>query len=263
MQSIGNKLEAARCKRGLSISEAAEATKIRGEFLSCFERDNFDFDLPEIYKSGFLRIYAQFLNINPERIVTDFKAYCLANTQKGFSNKNSSQALYGKTELPLAEVHTKDNMDSFVEKDEEETLNEDYSSKEKLLKGLVFAVLLTFFLVLLVLFYQWINNNDESLADTNLEIRNTEDLSAPIAEVNNRFYLIAKSGITVTVRDNETKEEILNQFLSAGEKKEIVYNKRVKITTNELQNIVIEKDGEQFATPGEFGPGTFIFPLGK
>ena len=260
MQSIGNKLEAARCKRGLSISEAAEATKIRGEFLSCFERDNFDFDLPEIYKSGFLRIYAQFLNINPERIVTDFKAYCLANTQKGFSNKNPSQALYGKTELPLAEVHTKDNINSLAEKDEGETLSEDYFSKERLLKGSFFVVLITILLVLLGFFYQWIKNNGDSLADTNLEIRNTENLSDPIIEVNNRFYLIAKSGITVTVRDNETKEEILNDFLGAGEKKEIVYSKKVEITTNELQNIVIEKDGEQFTAPGEFGPVTFTFP---
>ena len=258
MQSIGNKLEAARCKKGLSISEAAEATKIRGDFLSSFERDNFDFDLPEIYKSGFLRIYAHFLNINPDRILTDFKAYCLANKNKPITNKTASQAFYGKTEILQTEEASDNKTDRFAETDDEEVSSQNYFVKEWMLKGAVFAVLFLILLTLGILFYQWINPNEESLADTNIEIRTNEIISdVPVLE-NQPFYLIAKSGITVTVRDNETKEEILNQFLSAGEKKEVVYSQTVKITTNELQNILIEKGGEQFA-PEESGPGSFRF----
>ena len=259
MQSIGNKLEAARCKRGLSISEAAEATKIRGEFLSSFERDNFDFDLPEIYKSGFLRIYSQFLNINSERIITDFKACCLANTKKKtFSSRTSSYAFYGKTEVPLDELSPNDNVDSLVEKDEEETFSENNSTKEWLLKGSVLAVFLTISLVLFIFIYKWISHKDEPLADTNFEIREAEVFANTIEEINDRFYLIAKSGITVKVTDIETEEIIFDGFISAGEKKAITYSNRVNIYTNELENIIMEQDGDKFETE-ETGPGDIRF----
>ena len=63
MQSIGERLEEARKRRGISIREAAETTKIRSDFLAGFEENNFDLNLPEIYVRGFLRTYAVLLNI--------------------------------------------------------------------------------------------------------------------------------------------------------------------------------------------------------
>ncbi|MDP5080533.1 MAG: helix-turn-helix domain-containing protein, partial [Opitutales bacterium] len=47
MQSIGERLEEARKRKGISLREAAEATKIRGDFLGYFEQNKFDFELPE------------------------------------------------------------------------------------------------------------------------------------------------------------------------------------------------------------------------
>ena len=58
MQSIGERLEEARKKKGISIREAAEATKIRGDYLQQFENNRFDINLTEIYVRGFLRAYA-------------------------------------------------------------------------------------------------------------------------------------------------------------------------------------------------------------
>ena len=42
MQTIGERLEEARKKKGLSLREAAEATKIRGDYLQKFEGNQFD-----------------------------------------------------------------------------------------------------------------------------------------------------------------------------------------------------------------------------
>ena len=55
MQTIGERLEDARKKKGISIREAAEATKIRGDYLQKFESNQFDIGLTEIYTRGFLR----------------------------------------------------------------------------------------------------------------------------------------------------------------------------------------------------------------
>ena len=63
MQTIGERLEEARKRKGISIREAAEATKIRGDYLQKFESNQFDLNLAEIYVRGFLRGYAQFLKL--------------------------------------------------------------------------------------------------------------------------------------------------------------------------------------------------------
>ena len=74
MQTIGERLEDARKQRGISIREAAESTKIRGEYLQKFESNHFDIGLSKIYVRGFLRTYANFLKLPAERILNDYSA---------------------------------------------------------------------------------------------------------------------------------------------------------------------------------------------
>jgi len=52
MQTIGERLEEARKRKGISIREASEATKIRSEYLHKFESNSLDINLPEIYIRG-------------------------------------------------------------------------------------------------------------------------------------------------------------------------------------------------------------------
>lgn len=66
MDTLGSRLEDARKRKGVSLREAAEATKIRSEYLSQFESDDFDIPLPEIYQRGFVKIYARYLGEDPE-----------------------------------------------------------------------------------------------------------------------------------------------------------------------------------------------------
>ena len=69
--AIGQKLEEARNRKGISIREASESTKIRGDYLNSFEAGDFDLKLPEVYLRGFIRVYARFLGIDPESAVSD------------------------------------------------------------------------------------------------------------------------------------------------------------------------------------------------
>ena len=73
MASIGQKLEEARNRKGISIREAEEATKIRGDFLASFEKDDFDVDFPPVYLSGFLKNYARFLGLDPEAVLSELE----------------------------------------------------------------------------------------------------------------------------------------------------------------------------------------------
>lgn len=96
MQTIGERLEEARKRKGISIREAAEATKIRSEYLQKFESNTFDVNLPDIYMRGFLRGYAQFLKLNADKIVTDFNGLGLGNREP----KREGRESFGRIEVP-------------------------------------------------------------------------------------------------------------------------------------------------------------------
>lgn len=100
MQSIGERLEEARKRKGISLREAAEATKIRSDFLGSIEQNAFDFDLPDIYKRGFLKNYARYLKLDADKILTDYSAFQLGNSRQ---TKRGSSELFGKMEVKKSE----------------------------------------------------------------------------------------------------------------------------------------------------------------
>lgn len=97
MQTIGERLEEARKRKGISIREAAEATKIRGDYLQKFENNQFDIKLPDIYIRGFLRIYASLLKLPPEKLVNDYLALGLG--EGGRATTRVGREVYGRMEI--------------------------------------------------------------------------------------------------------------------------------------------------------------------
>ena len=71
---IGRALELARKRRGLSLKQVEEATKIRAGYLSDLERENFDV-LPAVYVQGYLKTYASFLHLDADAMVGEFKRW--------------------------------------------------------------------------------------------------------------------------------------------------------------------------------------------
>jgi cytoskeletal protein RodZ len=98
MQTIGERLEEARKRKGISIREAAEATKIRSDYLHKFESNQFDLNLAEIYTRGFLRTYAIFLRLPAEKIINDYAALGRPDTR----HKQPSREVYGRMDLTIA-----------------------------------------------------------------------------------------------------------------------------------------------------------------
>jgi cytoskeleton protein RodZ len=100
MQTIGERLEEARKRKGISLREAAEATKIRGDYLLKFEGNQYDINLPEIYVRGFLRTYANFLKLPVEKITADFTA--LGHPAARSGPRMPSREIYGRMDLSVA-----------------------------------------------------------------------------------------------------------------------------------------------------------------
>lgn len=74
MATIGQRLSEARKNFGIDIRSAAEATKIRSDFLAALEEDKPErIRLADVYKVGFLRVYAGYLKLDADRIVAEFR----------------------------------------------------------------------------------------------------------------------------------------------------------------------------------------------
>jgi cytoskeleton protein RodZ len=98
MQTIGERLEEARKKKGISIREAAEATKIRGDYLQKFEANTFDIGLTEIYTRGFLRSYASFLKLPTDRMLNDYAALGRSEVRP----RQPSREVYGRMDISVS-----------------------------------------------------------------------------------------------------------------------------------------------------------------
>lgn len=96
MQTIGERLEEARKRKGVSVREASEATKIRSDYLHKLESNGFDLNLPEIYVRGFLRNYAVYLKLNPEKLLADYK---LQPSGEARSSRRDGREIYGRMDL--------------------------------------------------------------------------------------------------------------------------------------------------------------------
>ncbi len=99
MQTIGERLEEARKRKGISIREAAEATKIRSEYLHKLEGNSFDLNLPDIYIRGFLHNYAAYLKLNPDKLLADYKTLAPA---EGRAARRENRENYGRMDLGQA-----------------------------------------------------------------------------------------------------------------------------------------------------------------
>ena len=101
---VGQKLEEARKRKGVSLREVSESTKIRGDYLSAIESGNLEINLPEVYLRGFVRLYAKFLGLDQDAIVADL------DTDLGKSGSRSSKKSLGSI---VSQDHNENQNNSF------------------------------------------------------------------------------------------------------------------------------------------------------
>lgn len=99
--TFGTKLEEARTRLGISIREVADATRIRTDFLLSFENNHGNFDMPEVYKHGFLKLYARHLKLDPQEVLNDFIAYHQGNIKHP---RRETKEPLARIDLPVSEL---------------------------------------------------------------------------------------------------------------------------------------------------------------
>ncbi len=74
MATLGQQLKAAREAKGVSESDAGSATKILTKIIIAMEADDFSVMPAPTYAKGFIRLYAEYLDLESEPLVDEYLA---------------------------------------------------------------------------------------------------------------------------------------------------------------------------------------------
>jgi len=83
MEEIGRRLQAARIAKGLTLEEVEEETRIRKKYIEALESGRTSVIPGEVYVKGFLRTYGNFLGLDGEALVEEYKAKKRAPAEEG------------------------------------------------------------------------------------------------------------------------------------------------------------------------------------
>ncbi len=72
METLGQKLQAARTAKKLTASEAAKGTRIKIQHIQAMERDDFSAIPAPAYAKGFIKIYAEYLELDPAPLIEEY-----------------------------------------------------------------------------------------------------------------------------------------------------------------------------------------------
>jgi hypothetical protein len=72
MATLGEQFKAAREDKGVSEQEAAAATKIMTKMIVAMEADDFSVMAAPTYAKGFIRLYAEYLELDPDPLVAEY-----------------------------------------------------------------------------------------------------------------------------------------------------------------------------------------------
>ncbi|MEN9634791.1 MAG: hypothetical protein RL077_3195 [Verrucomicrobiota bacterium] len=261
MQTIGERLEEARKKKGISIREAAEATKIRGDFLQKFETNLFDIGLTEIYTRGFLRTYANFLKVPADRIISDYDAL----GRGALRPRQPSREIYGRMDISIAKTEEGDTATPAAEATpahEPSHANRGPSrprTGSSLPTGIDPAIVFKYskiaasvllVTVLLIIVQSFTSSKKPSPTTAN---------AAPTPPRGPVLTFVAINPVQVTVRrkntDDTEGEMLLSGMLAIGESKTIARPGAVFIEASRAENLEIEINGKRHNLGSLLGNG--------
>ena len=259
---VGQKLEEARKRKGASLREVSESTKIRGDYLSAIESGNYEINLPEVYLRGFVRLYAKFLGLDQDAIVADL------DSDIGKSvNKSSKKS--------LGSIVSQDSSESLV-KPPTSSHPSANRPRDKSLQGKKISLPVILSLggvgstaVIVVLIYLISNEPSNKTEDQQPTISEVSEVKSE--EIQNSKDLISTSHLLkisttadvkkLIVCDEGKSPPIFHEYdnLVSGWNQDIEFEKSFRCYSTELENLTISVDGSNAQKVGgdRKGVGTF------
>ncbi|MDX2186592.1 MAG: helix-turn-helix domain-containing protein [Opitutaceae bacterium] len=253
MQSIGERLEEARKRKGVSLREAAEATKIRGDYLQKFENNQYDIKLPEIYVRGFLRTYANYLKLPGDKIVADYNGLGLGEAKPRQLNRE----LYGRMDIGIetrkaeeeAKLKAQNAAAGIPEEPKEQKKNPATFVPQggaALDTGIILrigGIAVGALLIILVVAWALFGRDSSPTART----------AAPTAAAPTEPQIIlqAKGAVNVTVTLASNNSVLFQGSLRAGESQNVAWRGALRVSADPHQNLEFEIGGKRYPMPNQ------------
>jgi transcriptional regulator with XRE-family HTH domain len=251
MQTIGERLEEARKRKGISIREAAETTKIRGDYLQKFEANSFEVDLPPLYVRGFLRSYARYLELDPDRVVGDFDALDGRDSKPA---RRETREVYGRVDFnePAQSAEAGATAPAGGRSAQEQAV----MLKFGLLGGGAVVVLIVLVLLFKVLF-------GGSAAKTGPATQTDPAAVQTVASREATFTItvVEPTRVKVAYTDNSAVFLDGKYALNRGETRTVRYSKELTVTVEHPDRIRIELNGEAKDVPTNKPMSQFRVPF--
>jgi len=254
MQNIGERLEEARKSKGISIREAAEATKVRGDYLHKFESNQFDINLPDMYVRGFLRNYATYLGLSPEKVVNDYNALGHGKVK----SKPMSREIYGRMDITSSTAtrdHAPEPTEESTDNEESEAKDDNpatfaprvgglpYLDKALVIRGAIALAALIAVVVIIVFMVRAFSGGDDSpegsAAQTSAEIT---------PATTNDIVIHAMADVRIKVVDETTGEELFQGTIASGGNRSFPRTGSLLLTADPIQQVEVEVGGQRFET---------------
>ena len=238
MQTIGERLEEARKRKGISIREAAEHTKIRGDYLQKFEANAFDLALPPLYIRGFVRAYARYLELDADRFLQDYDA-TLASAGKAV--RRETREVYGRVDFGEAGETTSGG-------------NGGKMDQAVMMKfGLFGGGVLVIIIIVALLFNVFTSRSSDKPTKQAAQVATTAVVQPDAAQT---LTLIAGDATRVKVVQELDNKVLFNGALARGETRTVPKQGKLLITVEAGKNLRMEVNGRNYPVPLE-GYGRF------
>lgn len=275
MQPIGERLEEARKRQGISIREAADATKVRSDFLLNYESNTFDFDLPDVYKVGFLKLYAKFLKLDETALQADLEAALVR--QRGSASRRDSRAeSLGRFEInerrkpevkptpvPTAEAAPEIEREPTpvaAPKERSFPQERDGDSTLYVKAGLAIVGVVAIFFVLFIL-VRLILSSDPAEAPAGDTTRPTTPAAEtqPAAPTSQTFTVIGNGNTSIRVTQSDG-QVIYQGPITNGQRMSLTSTGPAFIASTDIERVVVEIDGRTLR-PGRGTTGAARFRI--
>jgi cytoskeleton protein RodZ len=249
MQTIGEKLEEARKRKGISIREAAETTKIRGDYLQKFEANTFEIDLPPLYLKGFVRSYARFLDLDADRIVGELTSLL----SEGKPVRRESREVYGRVDF--GEGNRSPETTESAPAGRSNLPDQSTMIKMGVIGGAILVGIIVILLLVKVLFG---GDSSRPTSDSGSAASPTENVSR---QATFTLTIVEPTRVKVAYSDDSTVFLDGKYALNRGETKTIRYSKELLVTVQNPENIRIEINGAAAEVPTKRPMGQFRVPF--
>ncbi|MDR2664494.1 MAG: helix-turn-helix domain-containing protein [Puniceicoccales bacterium] len=244
---LGERLRQAREKKQLTLKQVEGETKIPEDCLRRFEDNCYDFDLPAIYRRGFLKIYTQFLELDPAKFLAQIDGEGKSRT----AGRKESTAETDASQSDEEEGEGESAAESGVSpgKDWRTFLREKLRNRRWLAYGG------GIFILLLVGFFLLRPSPSRDLEWEELLGGDGADVVYVAPNAVRRLTLSAQDEVRVLVREKNSKQKIFSGILKKGTSEDIAIRDDVQVSYSEGSALTIKREGGETVCPKNSGAG--------